>query len=748
MTPANRKIAVAIKIALLAAPGVQLAYAADEKPALEEVVVYGEADTYRPDDQTTATGLRLKLIDTPQSISVVSAEMLQIFNVQSAYDAVDLIPGASQDGYGFGLQQLSLRGQRLSQGRINGINARSEQFVDSFALDRLEIVRGPATVLYGVSGAFGGELNQILKKPQAGLHGNFGVEGGDFDNRRIEGDITGSIPGTDDRLKARLVGSYGESQNFQDTVVDADNVARLISGAVTYDFTENTTASFYAYKESKDFDPQDGCPLAVDSNNRLYIPRAIQPEHLYCNDPNQSEAEFDTDFLSASLAHTFGNDFRLNATFARATFERTTEYTYGFGPAGHFGLADTDVYLYSYKDLEEGETLTGNLSLDGSFELGNRTHQFLVALEYQKQEQDRPIFASFGLGVINMFRDGGKGILNDGTPVPDVPDYGPPVDDRGTDIKSYRGSVQFLFNPMDRLQLLIGGLVENIDQTVVRSVNNGVSSTLEDTNTVGRFGITYGLVKEAGDYLTDAKAYFSYSEGFKPNVGVFGEGGVPLTDPQEMTAYEIGLKTQWMNGNVDASIAAYKSTVSNVPTSYFAQAGAGFVSVLQGDQHFDGIELEVLGEVLPGWNLGVSYAYTDNELNQLLFPNTLKVANIPEQQVSVHTSYEFLRGALEGLTIGAAFINKQDVPLVDAALTMYNNGWDPANQVPWSGSRFDFQASYQVFEGALKGTEISLNVYNAFDDRSFFSTDVPGTPSFGNTVGPPRTITVGVRFRF
>src|SRR5262249_23256857 len=149
-----------------------------DSSSLQEVTVYGKAELYRPQDQTTATGLEMQLIDTPQSISVISSEMMKLFNAQSAYQAVDMVPGATQSGSGFGVQRIRLRGQLLTEPRINNINLERSQFIDSYALERVEVVKGPATVIYGITGGFGGELNQILKAPTAKSHASFGFEGG------------------------------------------------------------------------------------------------------------------------------------------------------------------------------------------------------------------------------------------------------------------------------------------------------------------------------------------------------------------------------------------------------------------------------------------------------------------------------------------------------------------------------------------------------------------------------------------
>jgi outer-membrane receptor for ferric coprogen and ferric-rhodotorulic acid len=742
-------IAAAVKAALLASPIITSAQA-QESPNSEqpqEIVVQGAR--YLPDDQTTATGLRLKLIDTPQSISVVSEEMLKQFNAQSAYDAADMIPGLSQGAQAFGDENLLIRGQALNQPRINGINAQAQQFVDSYALERIELVRGPATVLYGITGAFGGELNQILKKPQAGFHTDFGFSSGTFERRRFQADVTGSVPGTDDRLKFRVLGTYSNAGIPQETAVPANNVDKLFSAAATFDFTPNTTASVYWLSEDRHFDPTDGCPMAQDANKTLYIPKSIDVEHWYCNDSHNAYGSWLIDFFDATLSHKFANDWSVNATVAHTTKVRTSDYVFGFGPAGNFGLADTDVYLYAYADREDQNVWTSNLSLGGNFDMFERTQQFLVALEYQRQYYARNHYTTVGLGVMNMFQDGGKDLLSDGSPIPPVPApvY---VGQRLGDLKAYRASFQLLLSPINRLDILAGALVQRTDELVenVQVAAPTVSSSLNETDVVSRFAVSYRLVTHPGQWLTDAKTYFNYSEGFQPNVGVFDAAGTPLTDPQREKSYEVGLKTQWLNGNLDASLAAYHSYVTNVPRANWngvGTTGGFFSSVLGGKNTYDGVDFEIVGQLTRGWNIELNYAYIKALTESILLNRKLPVASVPKQQFGLLTSYEFLAGPLRGLNVGASVVVRSDIPLVDNDSFYFSGGYDPNNQLFFDFTKVDFRASYK-FAGALEGLELYGNVYNAFNARSWYS--LSQTPAFSNTVGRPRIFTAGIRYGF
>ncbi|MGH8250576.1 MAG: TonB-dependent siderophore receptor [Steroidobacteraceae bacterium] len=746
-------IALAVKTALLAAQGLMVVHADEAQQAsptegdLETVTVYGQAETYRPVDQTTATGLRMKLIDTPQSISVISEEMLKAAGASSAYDALDLIPGAHQNGSGYGIEKISIRGQGILEPRTNGMASEQYDFVDAFLLERLEIVRGPATVLYGVTGAFGGEVNQILKTPQDDFRAEFGLVSSSFSSLRYEADVTGSIPGTDDRLKARLVGSYSDYGIPQETVNARTNIDKNFLGSATFDFTPNTVGGVYLFRSQRDNDPTDGCPLGVDASNRLFVP-STPLEHWYCGDAKQNNLHLKTDWAYASLSHHFSNDWQMTGKVASSSTESVIDYLYAFGPAGAYGLNDDEVYLYSYDWDIDNDYVTTDLSLGGSFDLAGRTHQFFAALEYHKRDQTYQNFFSNFLGFLRL-GDGGRGVLADGSPIPFAPDRDL-VGVRTSNNEELRASIQAQVNLSDRLNILAGILVQDTDVTEENARVNlpVVTSRITRTDTVTRLGATYDVADE-GEWLFDAKAYLSFSEGFRPNVGQFDIDGNPLTDPQDMTSYEVGLKSEWNDGHVSASLALYEAELTNVPQTNFVigQTGGTFATTLEGKRKFNGVELELVGEILPGWNAALSYAYTHSEIFSQLISEQLAVNSVPKHQASLNTSYEFLNGPLGGLIVGTAIVSKIDSPLIGNVNAFFEGDYDPNDQLLQSDTRVDFRASYKGFTGPLEGLEIFANVYNANDVTYYYSL-TGGHPGFANNVGQPRTYSFGVRYSF
>jgi iron complex outermembrane receptor protein len=714
---------------------------------LEEVVVRGVARSLLPESQTSATGIEMKLIETPQAISVVTPEMMKISHSRTAYDVADMVPGVEQTGTGVGREALLIRGQQNRyKSRVNGIGHSSFSFPDGFALDRIEFVRGPATVIYGLTAAFGGEVNSILKRPLVEPRVELGFEAGDFDRTRYELDATGAIPGTNDKLSGRIVGAYTGYEVWAD-VPDRNWNDQMVSGSLSYEPNEDWRLDFNYFQEKRKYDPSsDGCTLMLTPRGTLKLPDAVPVDNFYCGDPNNAFGELTQEYYMGSLQHRLSNDWHIQANVASSKAEDTFSYMYPFGPAGAFGLPADEVSFYTYDSFDDNEMLRYNVSLGGEFEMGSMPVQFLAAYEHQENPgQDRHAFLqSIGVGTYNLF-EGGEGILADGSPIPFIDRSELPLarDERsGQDAD--RVSLQALLRPTDRLSVLAGFLYQSSDSTQHTVVPERDAVHVSTSRTVPRLGVTYQLTDGWGA-MNDSRIYFTYAEGFVPNVGVFGEDGQPLTAPQEMESYEIGWKSAFFDNTVALDAAAYYQTVTNIPAFIFDAGTGGSFQVLSGEREFKGIEVNLIGEILPGWNVVWNYGYTKTNIDDPDFPNLdMQVRSVPENQTSFHTTYEFLRGPLTGLRIGGAVIYKDDYAFVDqSGATVSRYG-----QLTDSGfTRLDFNISYARFnhQGNSK-FEIYLNVYNANDVDVFYSR--VGSPSFAIVREPPRTVTAGVRYVF
>ncbi len=710
---------------------------------IEEIVVRGIARQFRPEEQTSATGINMRLIDTPQSVTVLTDEMLRTVGATSVYEAADLVPGVVKNGYGFGLQQIIMRGIDNTDQRVNGMaSAARDTSLEGYAVDRIEVVRGPATVLYGVTGSFGGEINAVLKRPSRQPEFEFGVELGSYDSREYKVDLTGPIGGNDS-FRGRFVAKYDDLglpydiQNF-----DIRQEETTVLGSLAWDISDETTATVWYYRQEREGDPVDGGALALTADGNLALPTDVldvDPDTWYFSDVRDSREDFSDDTFVVEVTHEFQNEWDLRAQAMHSTLDYENSILYPFGPFGAYSLADDQAYFYAYDVVRDNKELTFNLSLGGEFELFGREADFFAAYEYiDSLDPSRQIVPnSLGIGFIDLdlyapgVFDGVTPRFSDGTPIVN-PDLDPAVvglqTDRAVENTDHKLSFQLLARPLERVQVLVGALHHDNESSFRDFADTPATVRDSDFNEVLiRLGLTYDLVVEGAGAIDDAKAYVSYSEGFEPQF-VTDINGETRFIPQTMDAVELGLKAELFDGAVGASVAYYVNDIENIRTSGASLGTIAGLQPTQGKQENQGVEVEVIGELLPGWNVAFNYAWYDGEIldNTVLadgtrqFPYTAVPKTIPENSAVLATTYEFLEGPLFGFRVGGTFKYSSDYGFVDALRLLDRFNSDdrtPQSFIDGGHTRLDLHASYDGFQGRLEGLRLHLNWINVSDEE-------------------------------
>jgi iron complex outermembrane receptor protein len=720
-----------------------------DQSILSEVVVRGIALKYRPDTQTSATGLNVKVVDTPQAISVITGNMMDVIGADSIYHATDLIPGAIHNGTGFGFDRIQLRGINNDYERVNGIELNALNYnLDGFALDRIEVVRGPATALYGVTGSFGGEINSILKRPLASTQVLAGFRSGSFGSRSYTLDVTGRIPGTGGALMGRFVGKYDDYGPPLDINIRDHKQAFLSS--LSWEISPITSSTLWWYHGNRNVDPYDQGALFEVNGGLELPPPGINPHKWYFSHPRESTEHTQFDLLFYEWVHTLSNDWRLAADAAYARYEQQISYFYPFGPFGAYGNPPNEARVYTYDISRHSDELTLDLSLGGDFELFGRKQSFFAALEADDTTEPTnfTLLNSMFTGVVNAYQ-GGEGLYADGSPMTAVNESTQPIREiTNTDFKDLKGSVQLLANPADRFRFLVGILAHRSTQTNTIPVSGGrvLNPPNEQkpsfTKIVKRVGLVYDLMDKQG-VLDTVKCYFNYSEGFQPQV-LINENAVARSFPQNMKQYEIGVKSELLDGAVGSSIALYNYTITNVPAAgtTIGRFGTFGTTVADGDQKATGVEVELVGEILPGWNVSANYAYTDSKITDPQYTFTTPVANIPRHKGAIASSYEFIEGPLKGLRLGGMVAASGNSAFIQGLVNVARWG----QLMDGAYARLDLNASYRGFTGAFNGLDLYANLHNLTNERILFSKE--GSPSFGIVFDDQRTFTLGLRYRF
>lgn len=762
-----RKTILSSAIAALIAstpPAVAQNQAAEKQPSddsIEEIVVRGVARSFRPEEQTTATGLNMSLMETPQQVTVLTDEMLRTINADSAYEATDLVPNVQRSGYGFGLSQIVMRGVFNLSERVNQIELGNPiTSIRSYALGRFEIVRGPATAIYGVTGSFGGEINAILKQPQANFSAEIGAEFGSFDTMAGFFDVTGPLNG-DGSISGRVVGKYEEYGLPLDiSGEDFANYETMGLGAVRWDISGNTSLTMSYYYQHRNTDPWDGGALVQNADDTLSLP-TLDPDFWYFSHPDQSDETADIDFGIAELDHQFDNGVRSTTKMAWHSYNEDMAYFYPFGPFGAYSLGDDEIYIYTYDIERSGEELTFNQSLGTDFELFGRQHEVYAALEYRDDSEPArfQLLNSFFQGYASMdwyadgVYDGSQPFFTDGTPF--LPIAGDREEAFGvrqillTEETDLKLSLQTLLKPTDKLDVLLGVLYHDNETTSTIPVNRGIVNSppeVTETNfnkTVFRLGVTYDVIDDWGA-VNDSRIYYSFSEGFEPQTFINADGDT-VSAPQEMTQNEIGLKAEMFDGAVGVSMALFNYEITNIEvSSSFLGSFGGFGStVLEGSQEATGFEFEAVGEILPGWNIMANYAYMDAEILNPNNTGSTPPRTTPKNSGAITTTYEFLTGPVEGLRIGATLKMSGDYSYIEGTSNVDRFGAPPK---AGAHQRFDLNGSYAPRSGPLQGFNIYFTWLNVFDEDILVAKQ--GNPGFGIMYIDRQKASLGLSYQF
>ena len=535
---------------------------------------------------------------------------------------------------------------------------------------------------------------------------------------------------------------------------DFPNYQFMAMGSIAWDITPVTTLRVTHFHQDRNMDPWDGGALVENPDGSLALPDA-DPEQWYFSHPDQSNETLDMEFGIVELEHQLSNGWNSISQVAWNKYDEDLAYFYPFGPFGAYSLGDDEIYIYTYDIERDGEELTLRQSLGGDFDLFGKNHEFFLAAEYSDNlDPDRfeLLNSAFqGFGTIDMYGNGydGQPRFSDGSEFN-------PIQGNREDVFGVRQelfdetedlliSAQVLLNPTERLQVMLGVLYQKNNSVTTVPINAGVVNNPPQVTNVGfeeevyRFGATYDIADNLG-FVDDARVYYSYSEGFEPQTFNDADGNT-VSAPQEMEQHEIGLKTEMFDGAVATSLALYDYEITNIQvSSAFLGSFGGFGStVLEGLQEATGLEAEIIGEILPGWNLSANYAWSDIEITD---PNsgTAPPRTTPEHSGAIITTYEFLEGQMAGLRIGATLKISGDYSFIDGPTNVNRFGALEAG----AHERLDLHASYAPRSGQLQNFQVYANFNNVFDEDILVAKQ--GNPGYGIMFIDQQRMTVGVRY--
>jgi iron complex outermembrane recepter protein len=599
-----------------------------------ELVVTGEQDGYRVPNASVGTRTDTPIRDIPASIQVIPRQVLEDQRVNQVREAVTNVSGVTPGGQG---SQTGAGGSFIIRGFQTD---RDNLFVNGFRrynflnrelevanIEQIEILKGPASVLYG-QGEPGGILNITTKQPLSTPF--YGLEAtiGNFDFYRTTIDFSGSL-NADKTIRYRLNGAYQNSGSFID-FVDTEQV--FVAPVISFDIGENTTLTLEGEYLNTSQVSYQGLPA---SGSVLANPFGRVPRSRYVNDP---DLKLERDFVAIGyrLQHKFSENWAIRNGF-RAELDNFTE-NFSFIT----GLQPNNRTVNRSARFDERSVNNYFLQTDviGKIQTGSIKQDLLFGVEFAWLNDDSQLLnPSPALPPIDLFNPNySRPSIRPSTPLRDVTEHQNLI---GID-------AQDLISIADNLKILLGGRFDfakaSLDDRPSTVSPNPVSRDQESTAFSPRVGIVY-------QPIPPVSLYASYSQSFQPSRANSVNADSSPFKPTTGEAFEVGVKTEFLDGRLAATLAAYQITKQNIVVSDPNRVG---FSLQVGEQRSRGIEFDIAGEILPGWKIIGSYTYIDAEITEDTRPafkgNTPN--NVPRNSASLWTTYEFQTGGLRGFGFG------------------------------------------------------------------------------------------------
>nr|WP_163502122.1 TonB-dependent siderophore receptor [Halomonas socia] len=673
--------------------------AADGTRMLETITVQGES-AWGPVNgivatrSATGTKTDTPLLETPASISVISRKQFEEQGARTVSDAVRTTPGivthlyGDENRYDFVYSRgfaptTFLNGLALPAGHTTATHGVPQ--IEPYGLERIEVLRGSASALYGQSPA-GGILSLVSKRPTETPFGEVQLQTGSHNRKEVAFDTGGPLT-QDGTLLYRLTG-LGRMADMQIDFAEEKRV--FIAPSFTWHPTEDTLFTFLSsYKK-------------VDSNYAGFYPEAGTlfshpngqiPRNRYLGEPGFGGFDSEAATVGYLFEHWFDDtvSFKQNLQYAF-----TDTLTQGLAARGWEDDSQQRLVRNANSFMNNGRTFSVDNQLTFNLDGDVLNHTILTGIDYQNFSNE----FWYRVGTNN--------------PAPLDP-YNPtytgytPVEwaDRSHTDQTLKQLGVYVQDQVRYEQWLLT-LSGRYDSATIDTFNyvNGATTDRRDNAFSGRIGL---------NYLFDNgwSPYVSYSTSFQPVAGTDFSGNT--FEPSQARQLETGIKYQPERAPIFAALSVFDITRSDIATR--DPDNIGF-QVQTGEANIRGIEFEAKATLFNNLDLTAAYAYSDSEVTESNDVTTYQGVDypwlgnrlpfVPRHQASLWANYTFDHGILDGFSLGTG------ARYVDS---LYG---DSANVFKSPATTFvDLAASYDFGKRnpELDGLALRVNVKNLFDEH-------------------------------
>lgn len=676
---------------------------------IEEVWIVGEVSRY------SALKSATPIVETSRSITIEDQESIIEKGFARLDEVLTYSAGVSGQTFGFATRGdwSRVRGLKVPQyqdslqslfGNYN--NARP----DIYTLDQVEILKGPASTLYG-KGSPGGLINVVSKRPEVESTHEIVASLGNFNYKSLAVDSTGAID-DDESWLYRGIAKYRDEETQVDFV---DDKTLVLAPSLTWRPTDHTNITFLLnYTDTKS---DTGAQFLPITGTLIAAPNGEFIDHsFYAGEPsfNKYDAE--------STSFTVLADHQMNATWSTEVTARVTDGRVNaqqawvaFGLTEDRYLRNADGSLYEngtvprsfYRQDSTSKQHAIDARLRGSFDTGIIEHELLSGVQLQNVNINSAGYYAYAVGVdfttgeiddrywINVFN----------------PVYGNVPSDAFFDAlytanpeETYKDRGIYISDQMTigKTNIVVGLRYDDIE-----SVNSATAGTQKDDALSGSIGVLYAFDNGMSPYI-------NFAESFEPTIGVTGSDDNQALEPQEGEQIEVGVKYQPSNVPALITIAYFDIEQINLND---ANADVGTVQQQSGVAHISGIEVEAQYQIDDAFvEVNLSHLETEDA-------NGYSFVSVPDDQASVWLGYRPATNFKAGV----------GVRYVGASLDGVDNIETP------SYSLVDFMIGYK-----LSDWDLSLNVRNAAN-KEYIATCLARGDCF---LGQERTITASARYTF
>ncbi|MET0776194.1 MAG: TonB-dependent siderophore receptor [Pseudomonas mandelii] len=675
---------------------------------------WGPVEGYLATRTAAGTKTDTALVEAPRSISIATRQQMEDRNVQNLDDAVRYMPGIVASSYGSDTRAdwLRVRGFEPTQ-FLDGLPLPKGTYVnpkqETWNLDRLALLRGPASSVYGQTPP-GGLLDMVSRRPTAEDSHEIQLQYGSDNQRQINFASTGKIDDEGQFLYS-LSGVVRDSGTQIDHV---DNKRYNIAPSLTWNIDEDT--SFTLLTQFTRDDTGITSQFLPVQGTKIDMPFGKVSHHKNLGDPDWEYYDRTYYALGYAFEHRLNDvwQFKQNLRYTKSdlSFQGLTVGSYPFTQVDNDGnvgrtstIVDEDISQFAVDNNFQADFATGDVH-----------HTLLLGLDHQRSNTN----------YTSIFGDGLTTNVNN-------PIYGQPI------VRPPRSTAFYDYNQktyqtglyvqdqmaLDQWRLTVGGR-EDWVHTSTEFFNKGdATNTQRDKAFSGNAAISY--VFDSGFV-----PYLSYAESFQPTTGA-SASSTESFKPTEGKQWELGIKYQPPGSNTLLSAAVYDLTQKNV--SVTTTVGATPITSQTGEVKVKGLELEAVSDVTENLKIIAAYTLAKSEVQKGDYKGN-RLQLMPNQQASLWADYTWHTGVLDGFGIGAG------------ARYTGNTYGDQGNT--WLGKAdaytvFDAAVHYDLgrLDNSLKGASLALNATNLLD-KDYIST----CDSFYCYYGDQRSVVASATYKW